>query len=342
MLTHGGKLRNAARRYGIPLNQWLDLSTGVNPRCYPVPSIPTEAWNRLPEDDDGLIDVAREYFKTSSLLPVAGSQAAIQALPIIRRQLHPHSRVAVLPVVGYQEHRHAWQKQGFTILTYDKEPDAQQLAIADVVVIINPNNPTGHFTDTSALMDYQTLLSERDSWLIVDEAFMDATPELSISPKSPLNNLIILRSIGKFFGLAGIRAGFVLAEPAILKALQEHLGPWCLSTPAREVCKAALADKEWQESNRNFLERSGSYLSRLLSKHFAHVKSTHLFSTVFTEGACAIHEELCQRGIFTRLLDEKNGIRFGLIEREEQKIRLEKALTHSIAVSHPDTTGVSR
>ena len=326
MLTHGGKLRNAARRYGIPLNQWLDLSTGVNPRCYPIPPISTAAWNRLPEDDDGLIDVASEYFNAPSLLPVAGSQAAIQTLPVIRHQLHPHSRVAVLPAVGYQEHRHAWEKQGFTILTYDKEPDVQQLAVADVAVIINPNNPTGHFTDKSALLDYQTLLSERNGWLVVDEAFMDATPELSISPELPLENLIILRSVGKFFGLAGIRAGFVLAEPTILRALQEHLGPWCLSSPAREVCKAALADKKWQESNKHFLEQSGSYLNHLLSKHFAHVKSTFLFSTVFTEAAYALHEELCQQGIFTRLLDEKNGVRLGLVESEAQKTRLENAL----------------
>jgi cobalamin biosynthetic protein CobC len=61
MLEHGGRLREAARRYGIPLDAWLDLSTGINPGPWPVPAIPVSAWARLPEDDDGLIDAARAY-----------------------------------------------------------------------------------------------------------------------------------------------------------------------------------------------------------------------------------------------------------------------------------------
>ena len=81
MLEHGGRLRRAAQRYGIPLDDWLDLSTGINPHAYPVPAVPASAWHRLPEDDDGLETAAAAYYGSAALLPVAGSQPAIQSLP---------------------------------------------------------------------------------------------------------------------------------------------------------------------------------------------------------------------------------------------------------------------
>ena len=100
MLNHGGKLRSAAQTYNIPLSDWIDLSTGVNPQNYPVPAIPASSWNRLPEDDDGLQEVAQQYYQCSSLLPVAGSQAAIQTLPLVRKQLFPESKTVAIPAVG--------------------------------------------------------------------------------------------------------------------------------------------------------------------------------------------------------------------------------------------------
>ena len=326
MLAHGGKLREAARRYGIPLEQWLDLSTGVNPRCYSIPHIPDAVWNRLPEDNDGLIEAASSYYGCPAVLPVAGSQAAIQSLPVIRRLFFPESTTVAVPAVGYREHRYAWEKHGFKIITYQDEPSVEQLQSADVVVIINPNNPTGYLTDKSSLMDHHALLAEHNGWLVVDEAFMDSTPEQSISPDLPLENLIVLRSVGKFFGLAGIRAGFVLAEEKVLQAMKEHLGPWSVSAPAREVSKSAFSDLEWQTTNRKFLKESGHHLHELLSCYFTEVRDTDLFSCVMTSNACTLHDFLCKQGVFTRLLDEKNGIRFGLPNTENDWSRLKQVL----------------
>ena len=107
MLEHGGRLLRAARRYGIEPAHWLDLSTGIAPFAWPVPTIPASAWHRLPEDDDGLIEVARDYYAVTHLLPVAGSQAAIQALPRMRAPC----RVGVI-APGYAEHAHAWRSAG--------------------------------------------------------------------------------------------------------------------------------------------------------------------------------------------------------------------------------------
>ncbi len=78
-------MREAARRYDIPLADWLDLSTGIAPWPFPLPAIPEQAWTRLPESDDGLEAAACLYYGAERVLPLAGSQAAIQALPRLRR-----------------------------------------------------------------------------------------------------------------------------------------------------------------------------------------------------------------------------------------------------------------
>ncbi|MCB1778381.1 MAG: threonine-phosphate decarboxylase, partial [Candidatus Competibacteraceae bacterium] len=138
MLEHGGALRAAAARYGIPLNDWLDLSTGIHPQGWPVPSVPAIAWQRLPEREDGLEAAAAAYYGTSHLLPVAGSQAAIQALPLLRKP----GRMGVLHP-SYAEHAHAWQRAGHVVETLTVMELETAVDRLDVLVLVHPNNPTG-------------------------------------------------------------------------------------------------------------------------------------------------------------------------------------------------------
>jgi cobalamin biosynthetic protein CobC len=137
-LPHGGRLREAARRYGIPLDAWLDLSTGINPRPWPVPPLPPSAWSRLPEGDDSLETAARAYYGTDLLLPVAGSQAAIQALPPLRTP----GRVGII-TPGYAEHARAWWRAGHEVVGVPVEALGNTVRQVDVLVVIHPNNPTG-------------------------------------------------------------------------------------------------------------------------------------------------------------------------------------------------------
>ncbi|MHB8912678.1 MAG: threonine-phosphate decarboxylase, partial [Lysobacter sp.] len=244
MLEHGGRLLRASRQYGIAPVDWLDLSTGISPFAWPVPSIPPEAWHRLPEDDDGLLDAARGYYGAPQLLPVAGTQAAIQALPSLR----PHSRVGVI-APGYAEHAHAWRKAGHHVETHPAAVLVADVDRFDVVVLIHPNNPGGDTFERDVLLRLHAALAARGGWLVVDEAFIDATPEHSLADEQR-DGLIVLRSVGKFFGLAGARAGFVCAVPALLDALRERLGPWTLSGPSRFALARALADRHWHAQAR--------------------------------------------------------------------------------------------
>ncbi len=315
MLEHGGQLHAAATRYAIPLNNWLDLSTGINPNGWSVPSLSPTAWARLPEINDGLEKAAQAYYATRHLLPCAGSQAIIQALP----KLRPTCRVGV-PDIAYAEHAYAWQQAGHQILPHDN------LSAIDVLIVINPNNPTGQCYSTEILLEWRQALSRRGGWLIVDEAFMDATPNNSLMPYSPLPGLIVLRSLGKFFGLAGARVGFAAAEMKILDRLREYLGPWTLSGPSREIAKQALIDKNWQQFTRLQLKQASVRLSHLLSQHGLEPDGgTALFQWVRTSEASIIQETLARQGILVRLFKQPQSLRFGLPRKDEWD-RLDRGL----------------
>lgn len=324
-LEHGGRVRAAAQRYGIPKNRWLDLSTGINPDGWPVPAIPGEIWQQLPQDEDGLADAARSFYGAAQLLSVAGSQAAIQALP----RLRPPGSVALV-ATSYAEHEHAWRQHGHQVHRVSEAEILQ--STADVVVIVNPNNPTGRLYRVDELLALHERQAARGGWLVVDEAFMDASPEHSLACFCPREGLIVLRSLGKFFGLAGARVGFVLAKNAVLQPLAELLGPWPIAAPSRYVATRALRDNAWQQTTRQTLHSASLRLSGMLARHgLPPAGGTHLFQWVGCEDAANIHSQLAQQGILTRLFDTPASLRFGLPHGEGERsegdwMRLDAAL----------------
>lgn len=331
MLEHGGRLLRASHAYGIPAQDWLDLSTGISPFAWPVPPIPASAWHRLPEDDDGLLDAARRYYGQPSLLPVHGSQAAIQAMPALRGR----SRVGVL-APGYAEHAHAWQRAGHTVERRDADALFEQGRRYDVVVLIHPNNPGGESFEPDNLLAWHERLSRRGGWLVVDEAFIDATPARSLCSQVARPGLVVLRSVGKFFGLAGARAGFVSAEPSLLIALRERLGPWSLSGPARHAVKLALDDVEWQVAQRGRLHSASERLAALLARHgLPPAAGCAFFQWCRHEQASAWHRALARRGVLVRLFDHPASLRFGLPGDEAAFARLDEALASARATLFP-------
>ncbi|KQQ80031.1 threonine-phosphate decarboxylase [Xanthomonas sp. Leaf131] len=327
MLEHGGRLRRAAHTYGLPLAQWLDLSTGVSPFAWPVPAAPAEVWQRLPEDDDGLAECAAAYYDAPQVLPVAGSQAAIQALPLLRAA----SRVGVL-APGYAEHAHAWQRAGHHVTAMSAAQLLQSGDTLDVIVLIHPNNPCADTFAIDTLLQLHARLAARGGWLVIDEAFMDATPQHSVCAYTQMPGLIVLRSVGKFFGMAGARAGFVCAQPAILDAMREHVGPWTLSGPTRWALKQALADTPWQTQARARLHAASQRLAQLLRSHAIEpTASTAFFQWCRRDDAAALYAALAQRGILTRLFDTPASLRFGLPPDAAAEARLAAALREVMA-----------
>ncbi len=322
MLEHGGHLIDAAKKYSIPLQQWIDLSTGINPNGWPIPEIPAECWQRLPESSDGLINAAKNYYQCQSILPVAGSQAAIQSLPLLRQK----SKVGVLNP-AYAEHAYSWKKAGHEIIELSVESIETQLNELDVLILINPNNPTGQRFSKTQLLNWHQQLQQRNGWLIIDEAFIDTKPEHSLSGHKVCEGLIILRSIGKFFGLAGIRCGFVIATQTLLNELNEILGPWTISHPSRYVASAALLDTEWQLQTQTELKTQIVRLTKILDKTgLTATAKTELFIWVKTEQAEKIHHALAKKGVLTRLFVHPASLRFGLPKNEAEWDCLDKVL----------------
>ncbi|MFV3381462.1 threonine-phosphate decarboxylase CobD [Pseudomonas sp. NY15354] len=322
MLEHGGRLLRAVRQYGIAREQWLDLSSGIAPWPYAIPKIAQEAWARLPEVEDGLEQAARTYYGVDSLLPVAGSQAAIQALPCLR----PAGRVGVLAPC-YAEHPHAWRRAGHQVVELADGQVEQTLDSLDVLVLVNPNNPTGRCVPRERLLDWHARLARRGGWLLVDEAFMDNTPAQSIVDCADRAGLIVLRSFGKFFGLAGVRLGFVMAEQILLQRLAELLGPWTISGPTRVLGQSCFNDEAAHRTQIARCAQASRRLAALLEAAGLRPSGgCDLFQYVRLPQAAQLHEFLARRGILVRLFEQPLAVRLGLPATEADEQRLRDAL----------------
>ena len=316
-------MRKAAWQYGIAEADWLDLSSGLAPWPFPIPDIPLRAWARLPETDDGLEQAACEYYGATHILPVAGSQAAIQLLPRLRRT----GKVGVLSPC-YAEHAEAWRRAGYIVREVLEQEVDFFLDSLDVLVVVNPNNPTGLSLTPQRLLDWHARLAQRGGWLVVDEAFMDITPQLSLASQAHQVGLIVLRSFGKFFGLAGVRLGFVLAERNLLKLLAEQVGPWAVSGPKRVLGQVCLRDTVGHAQQRLRCESASQRLFDVLERHGLRPQGgCGLFQWMITDRAEQLHEFMAQRGILLRLFVDNSSLRFGLPDTEADWLRLEQALS---------------
>ncbi len=326
MPEHGGNLAAAVRRWGIPREQWLDLSTGINPHPWPVPPLPMEVAARLPEPNDGLEVAARRYYGVRNLLPVPGSQAAISWLPHLRSP----SRVGVLSP-AYAEHAFQWRLAGHTVYSLSVNEVDRYLPKLDVMILVRPNNPDGRVVPKRQILAWYKVLKEHNGWMIVDEAFVDVQPGMSMVECSEQPGFIVLRSLGKFFGLAGLRLGFVMAEYRILNTLSRILGAWAVPGPTRHWGRLALEDESWQQATRIGLQAGQGRLDRLLrNQRLVPAGSTPFFQFLPDDDALDLHEALAALGILTRCFPspETGGpaLRIGLPESERGWACLERGL----------------
>lgn len=335
IVPHGGNLSEAARRYGIAREQWIDLSTGINPCGYPVPDIDAQAWLRLPDDNDDLEAIAADHYGAQRALAVAGTQAAIRLLP----QVLPVGGIGI-GLLTYGEYAPAFAAAGFAVERFVTAALADRRDAADFLlapgvplpptlkhlVIVNPNNPGTESFDAATLLDWSRQLHSRGGSLVLDEAFVDATPHMSLSRHVETEGLIVLRSVGKFYGLAGARVGFVLAPVPLDGAIRGLRGPWTVSGPARTVVRAALLDEPWQRVTRARLNEASARLAELLERHGLKATHTPLFAWVRDADAARLQDGLARRAVWVRRFDAVSGLRFGLPADERAWAHLDRAL----------------
>ncbi len=324
---HGGSLEAARKLFPEAAEPWIDLSTGINPHSYPLFDLPQAALMRLPEPAQAaeLAAVAAQAYGAPSAANVVAAPGTQILLPLVMPLVAPGKAAILSPT--YAEHARTAAGAGHSVI---ETADISELADANLVIVVNPNNPDGRVLTRSMLLDLAATLRRRGGLLVVDEAFMDVGPAAeSLSGDVEAGGIVVLRSFGKFFGLAGLRLGFAIAADPVAKALNAELGPWAVSGPALEYGLKALADIAWQERMRASLIQSADRLDELLARHGIAVSGgTSLFRFVEHADAAAIFAALGRAGILVRRFDRLPGcLRFGLPADDQAFARLDQALT---------------
>jgi len=352
-LIHGGDLISASVRYGIPVDNWLDLSTGINPCAYPLPPLSVDCFQRLPYQKPAFDEAVIGYYGHKNFLACSGSQQVIECLPDFLPAL-----TVLLPEIGYQEHRQSWKKHGYECCFYSADNRSNAVNVIEQrlsagkpfhLVVINPNNPTGLCFTAKQLLAWAERMP-KGGHIIIDEAFIDLSPEQSVlsyyDKFLQLDNLLVLRSFGKFFGLAGIRLGFLFGAPDLIHKIASQLGPWAVNGPAQEIAIAALSDQGWQVEAREKVQQNSEatfalftpLIEQLASKKQAIRMSASGTESLFglynswwieTSTALALYEFFAQRGVLLRVITERSStaefadyslVRSGIIDKHNSAV----------------------
>lgn len=292
---HGGGIDAAAARFGGERRAWLDLSTGINPAPYPVGNFTDDAWSALPDAaaSDALIQAARLFWnvpKQAAILPAPGASSLIARMP----SLWPCGQVSIQKPT-YNEHAGAFEAQGWQI---NSDTGA-------VHVAVHPNNPTGRLWSADEFPAPFT---------VIDESFCDVTPDRSHIERSSQKNTLILKSFGKFWGLAGLRLGFAIGHPDVIHKLSNMIGPWAVSGPALRIGAAALNDLAWAKSTRLRLNQDSQRLDTLMNEKGAtSLGGTSLFRLYEVDDARAWQDRLAQGKVWSRTFPySETWLRLGL------------------------------
>jgi cobalamin biosynthetic protein CobC len=318
---HGGRLSEARRAYPDAPGPWLDLSTGINPHPWPGAADVEIDWRALPDADElaELERVAAAYFRTAPerICALPGTEIGLRLLGGLGL---PGPAWHVAP--GYRTHGEAFEEGGAIV----RHALAEKMASGSTVLLANPNNPDGHVFAAEELL---RLGRGSDGWLVIDEAFADAAPEVSVVAHLDANaRVLVLRSFGKFFGLAGVRLGFAVGPESMIGRLRQKLGSWPVSAAAIRIGIAAYSDEAWIAAMRERLAADAAALDAVLGRHGCDpVGECPLFRLISVRDGAALFDRLARRGILTRpFAYAPSWLRLGLPESDAGLARLDRAL----------------
>lgn len=322
---HGGD-DAAARRWPDAPAPILDLSTGINPFSYPFDTPPANTWRRLPQTaaENAAKQAIAAYLgiaDTNTLVLASGSQLLINQLPFL---FDPSDVSVSTPTYG--EHATSWAHADHCVIGAESPNDLRNPET--FAAVTNPNNPTGHRIERDMLIEIAERKRGTGRLLVVDEAFADLAPDIGIADLVQDLPVVVFRSFGKFFGLAGLRLGIMVASPDLCSRMRERLGPWAVSGPALEFATRAYADAAWITATRTHLKKQAARLDRMLTAvGLDVVGGTDLFRLVAHAKAQRVYEGLGARGILVRSFDyNETWLRVGLPPDKAAAERLASAL----------------
>lgn len=308
---------------------WIDLSTGINPHSYPHSPIPASAFARLPEPTavETLKEIAVAAFGAPSAAHIVAAPGTQMLMPLLAQiAVGRGAKSCGVLSPAYAEHARTARMAGLVVTEVS---DIEALSAFDYAVVINPNNPDGRVWGRSELLALADAMHQKGGLLVVDEAFIETGYAESVADATTSDSLVVLRSFGKFYGMAGIRLGFAIGHPDIAEGLESMLGPWAVSGPALHIATEALVDQAWRDGMRLRLKEDSQRLNGLLGKVSLTIfGGTSLFTLVRDAQVQDLSIHLMRNGILTRTFDERqDDMRFGLPGVEAEWFRLEAALT---------------
>jgi cobalamin biosynthetic protein CobC len=358
MMKHGGNITEAAARFGFQPDEMIDLSTGISPRSFSVDLsvVTAERLRALPQEIDieAVKNLMRKRWDVPDSAKIAlapGSGLLINLIPRLRvprlGSAGGLKSVVAMPDPVYSEHAAAWQAEGHRLIRYEASglpaynpsglPAYNPSGLpahnhGDIIVAVQPGNPKGNCLapdDWAVVLDHILSPSSKAGLVVVDEAFIDLMPEKSLMRFAGRKGLIILRSLGKFYGLAGLRLGAAIGHDDDIARLDEMMGPWAVSTVALDLAMQVLADLHWADEQRLWLAAQGAALRDVLTRAGLDIiGGTDLYCLVDAGAeAAACHHHLAKQGIWTRIFEERpTWIRFGLPKDDHDRARLAAAL----------------
>ena len=322
---HGGKVAAACALFPQSQLPWIDLSTGISPWAYPHEPLAAEVFTRLPDPESlaALEEAAARCFGVADPACVVATPGSDLGLRLLG-SLFANRKVAVVRP-GYSGHVLTWANAPISLIAADDLEAAARTH--DVILLANPNNPDGRVIERERLLQVAGTLAARSGTLIVDEAFADVMPEHSLCDAGA-RGLVLFRSFGKFYGLAGLRLGWIVAGAEAAARFRHALGDWPVSGPAIAVGTAAYWDVAWQYLQRGRLISAAARLDALLTRAgLTIVGGTVLYRLARCPDADAVFRHLAAHSILTRPFKSDGGLlRVGLPGEEAQWARLEQAL----------------
>jgi cobalamin biosynthetic protein CobC len=325
-VDHGGSLGRARALFPNAVLPFVDLSTGINPHSYPLFDLPATTLARLPEAGRArlLIEIAASTYGAPSPANVVAAPGTQILLPRVASLVAPGKAMVLGPT--YAEHARTAAVAGHQVA---ETSDLDALADADLAIIVNPNNPDGRVITRERLLALAAAMRAKGGLLVVDEAFMDVGPrDDSLAGDVDQGGLVVLRSFGKFFGLAGLRLGFAIADAPLVERLDMQFGPWAVAGPALEYGIRALADIGWQDEMRASLAAQAARLDALFGRFGVAVSGgTTLFRFLTLPDAARLFSVLGECGVLLRhFADRPSVLRAGLPGSEDEWRRLESGL----------------
>ena len=340
-MKHGGNKNEAARAYGIEPAEMIDLSTGISPRPYPLSLSQLDLYDliELPQEDKAasLKNIMRKAWNvpdSANIALASGSGAIISLIPYLYKGT---MRQVYCPQPVYSEHQIAWQRSGFDICSYSagslsiigSEIDPEQTA---AIITVQPGNPMGHCASPDAWLSLMEKAAAHDIMLVVDEAFIDLMPEQSLVPYLGQKGMVVIRSFGKFFGLAGVRLGAAIGHPDDITALEDLLGPWPVSAMAVQFGAEAICDRVWADDQREWCAAQMTSLKKgLMARGITIIGGTDLYVLIEIEEAKTLQDNLARAGFWTRIFEHyPNWMRLGLAKDDATTTRFLTALDNAL------------